>query len=109
MADGARQCKRPGWNTYTIKGIGLPFQGHKDNHAGLMTATQIEAWRTRTAMEPQGFFRPMTIGRRDSIIAFYERAALAMFHGQSNRMIRYAASADPAKKRIAELFQQAGN
>lgn len=69
----------------------------------------IEAWRTRTAMEPQGFFRPMTIGRRDSIIAFYERAALAMFHGQSNRMIRYAASADPAKKRIAELFQQAGN
>ena len=32
---------------YTIKGIGLPFQGHKDNHAGLMTATQIEAWRTR--------------------------------------------------------------
>ena len=23
---------------YTIKGVGLPFQGHKDNHAGLMTA-----------------------------------------------------------------------
>ena len=22
---------------YTIKGVGLPFQGHKDNHAGLMT------------------------------------------------------------------------
>lgn len=32
---------------YTIKGIGLPFQGHKDNHAGLMSPTQIEAWRGR--------------------------------------------------------------
>lgn len=30
---------------YTIKGVGLPFQGHKDNHAGLMTPTQMEAFR----------------------------------------------------------------
>lgn len=30
---------------YTIKGVGLPFQGHKDNHAGLMTVAQMEAWR----------------------------------------------------------------
>ncbi len=26
---------------YTIKGIGLPFQGHKDNHSGLMTQSQM--------------------------------------------------------------------
>ena len=32
---------------YTIKGFGLPFQGHKDNHAGLMTKAQIEALRLR--------------------------------------------------------------
>jgi pyruvate dehydrogenase E1 component len=31
---------------YTIKGMGLPFQGHKDNHAGLMTPTQMEVWRS---------------------------------------------------------------
>ncbi|MCE9522381.1 MAG: transketolase, partial [Alphaproteobacteria bacterium] len=31
---------------YTVKGFGLPFQGHKDNHAGLMTPTQMEALRT---------------------------------------------------------------
>jgi len=31
---------------YTIKGVGLPFQGHKDNHAGLMTPAQMEVWRT---------------------------------------------------------------
>ena len=27
---------------YTIKGFGLPFQGHKDNHAGLMTKAQMQ-------------------------------------------------------------------
>jgi pyruvate dehydrogenase E1 component len=36
---------------YTIKGVGLPFQGHKDNHAGLMTPTQIEAWRAELGIE----------------------------------------------------------
>src|SRR4030088_2015269 len=37
---------------YTIKGIGLPFQGHKDNHAGLMTVTQMEKWRTAQNIRP---------------------------------------------------------
>ena len=30
---------------YTVKGFGLPLAGHKDNHAGLMTPTQMEALR----------------------------------------------------------------
>ena len=30
---------------WTIKGFGLPFAGHKDNHAGLMNPTQIAALR----------------------------------------------------------------
>ncbi len=30
---------------YTIKGRHLPFQGHKDNHAGLMNPKQVEALR----------------------------------------------------------------
>jgi pyruvate dehydrogenase E1 component len=30
---------------YTIKGFGLPLAGHKDNHAGLMTPTQMEGFR----------------------------------------------------------------
>ena len=30
---------------YTVKGYGLPFQGHKDNHAGLMNPTQIASLR----------------------------------------------------------------
>ena len=30
---------------YTVKGHGLPLAGHKDNHAGIMTAAQIETLR----------------------------------------------------------------
>ncbi|WP_296579831.1 transketolase [Phreatobacter sp.] len=37
---------------YTIKGFGLPFQGHKDNHAGLMTPAQMEAFRAAMNVRP---------------------------------------------------------
>jgi pyruvate dehydrogenase E1 component len=37
---------------YTIKGFGLPFQGHKDNHAGLMTPAQMEAFRAAMGVRP---------------------------------------------------------
>ncbi|WP_439374078.1 transketolase [Bradyrhizobium sp. DASA03120] len=37
---------------YTIKGIGLPFQGHKDNHAGLMTVAQMEKYRDSQNIRP---------------------------------------------------------
>ncbi len=32
---------------YTVKGFGLPFAGHKDNHAGLMNPGQIHAFRDK--------------------------------------------------------------
>jgi pyruvate dehydrogenase E1 component len=38
---------------YTIKGFGLPFAGHKDNHAGLMTLEQMETFK-RTMEIPEG-------------------------------------------------------
>ena len=37
---------------YTIKGFGLPFAGHKDNHAGLMTPAQMETFRTSMGVRP---------------------------------------------------------
>src|SRR5580704_14724704 len=37
---------------YTIKGMGLPFAGHKDNHAGLMTKEQMEAFRGVMQIRP---------------------------------------------------------
>ena len=32
---------------YTIKGWGTPLAGHKDNHAGLMTKAQMEAFKAK--------------------------------------------------------------
>lgn len=37
---------------YTIKGYGLPLAGHKDNHAGQMTASQIDSFRQRLGVRP---------------------------------------------------------
>jgi pyruvate dehydrogenase E1 component len=37
---------------YTIKGYGLPFAGHKDNHAGLMTQAQMETFRRAMNVRP---------------------------------------------------------
>ncbi|MBO0753739.1 MAG: transketolase, partial [Bradyrhizobiaceae bacterium] len=37
---------------YTIKGFGLPFAGHKDNHAGLMTPAQMEVFRAAMKIRP---------------------------------------------------------
>jgi pyruvate dehydrogenase E1 component len=38
---------------YTIKGYGLPFAGHKDNHAGLMTPAQMETFRASMNIRPR--------------------------------------------------------
>ena len=32
---------------YTVKGRGMPFAGHKDNHAGLMTASQMDQFKRK--------------------------------------------------------------
>jgi len=37
---------------YTVKGYGLPFAGHKDNHAGLMTTAQMETFREAMKIRP---------------------------------------------------------
>ncbi|HEX8642275.1 MAG TPA: transketolase, partial [Allosphingosinicella sp.] len=36
---------------FTVKGFGLPFAGHKDNHAGLMNPGQLAALRERMGIE----------------------------------------------------------
>jgi pyruvate dehydrogenase E1 component len=37
---------------YTIKGFGLPLAGHKDNHAGLLTPTQMDGYRATAKVRP---------------------------------------------------------
>ena len=43
---------------YTIKGHGLPFAAHKDNHAGLMTPEQVDAFRDELAIAPGQEWEP---------------------------------------------------
>jgi pyruvate dehydrogenase E1 component len=37
---------------YTIKGFGLPLAGHKDNHAGLLTPSQLDGFRKAANVRP---------------------------------------------------------
>jgi pyruvate dehydrogenase E1 component len=45
---------------YTVKGWRLPFQGHKDNHAGLMNPGQIEALRQRLGVREGEEWDPLS-------------------------------------------------
>ena len=44
---------------YTIKGCGLPFAGHKDNHAGLMSPDEMEAMRISHGVAPGEEWEPL--------------------------------------------------
>ncbi|MCJ7420770.1 transketolase [Sphingomicrobium astaxanthinifaciens] len=44
---------------WTVKGFGLPFAGHKDNHAGLMNPTQVAAWRDELGIAPGEEWEPL--------------------------------------------------
>jgi pyruvate dehydrogenase E1 component len=44
---------------YTIKGFGLPFAGHKDNHSGLMTSDQIDHFKRSLGIADGGEWEPL--------------------------------------------------
>src|SRR6202046_4878606 len=50
--DGVDHDRPVCYIAYTIKGYGLPFAGHKDNHAGLMTPAQMESFRQAMNIRP---------------------------------------------------------
>jgi len=65
---------------YTIKGFGLPFAGHKDNHAGLMNPTQAAALRDAMGIKAGEEWEPLAgIGgnRRPGVEALLERSRIA--------------------------------
>jgi pyruvate dehydrogenase E1 component len=45
--DAAQSGRPTCFIAYTIKGFRLPFQGHKDNHAGLMTLDQMAVFKRK--------------------------------------------------------------
>jgi pyruvate dehydrogenase E1 component len=73
---------------YTTKGHGLPFQGHKDNHAGLMNPAQMEAYQ-RAMDVPLGREWDAWPGLSSARIAEVEaRVAAAPFAKASERRHR---------------------
>ena len=67
---------------YTVKGYGLPFQGHKDNHAGLMNPTQMALLRESLGIAEGAEWEPFAgLGNNsiEGLRAFIEpaRAVLA--------------------------------
>jgi pyruvate dehydrogenase E1 component len=62
---------------WTIKGFGLPFAGHKDNHAGLMNPTQMAALREQMGVREGHEWEPLeSVGdnARPGIEGLLERA-----------------------------------
>jgi len=66
---------------YTVKGFGLPFAGHKDNHAGLMNPSQVEALRAGLGINSGEEWEPFA-GLGDNaardLRAFIDRSPLAV-------------------------------
>ena len=59
---------------YTIKGWGTPIAGHKDNHGGLMTKTQMAAWRMHMGVaEGQEWDKFATVENPDALQAFLDK------------------------------------
>ena len=56
--DAAQDDRPTMFIAYTIKGFGLPFAGHKDNHAGLMNPGQIEGLRDELGIAPGDEWEP---------------------------------------------------
>ncbi len=65
---------------YTIKGYGLPFAGHKDNHSGLMNPAQIDVLRGALGIAEGDEWAPyggLGANAAASLSAFVARSPLA--------------------------------
>ena len=82
---------------YTVKGYGLPFQGHKDNHAGLMNPTQMASLRTSMNIAEGQEWEPFA-GLGDN-----SAADLAAFLAQCKATIVQPAKAAPVIASPARL------
>jgi pyruvate dehydrogenase E1 component len=62
---------------WTVKGFGLPFAGHKDNHAGLMNPTQMAALRDSMGVKEGEEWEPLAgvgANARPGLKALIERS-----------------------------------
>src|ERR1700719_3302552 len=94
---------------YTIKGFALPFAGHKDNHAGLMTPAQMEIFRAAMNIRPgheSDAFERLTIAPA-RLRAFLDDVPCTAA-GRRHRAKRIAAPAELTVTIQPEMSTQAG-
>ena len=93
--DAARDDVPTLFIAWTIKGFGLPFAGHKDNHAGLMNPTQMAALREAMGVREGKEWEPLeSVGdnARPGVEALLERTRVA----REKRSRSFGAVAVPA-------------
>lgn len=86
---------------YTIKGFGLPLAGHKDNHAGLMTAAQTEALRGALEVRSGHEWEPFE-GLRTPAAALTDFIKAAPFNQKGRRRYEAARIDVPAEIAAAQ-------
>ena len=65
---------------WTVKGFGLPFAGHKDNHAGLMNPTQAHALRDALGVREGEEWEPLAgvgANEKPGVEALLERSRIS--------------------------------
>ena len=94
--------------TYTIKGAGTPLAGHKDNHAGLMTPAQMEAFRATMGVAKGQEWEPFAaLGTEESAARDLLRRAPFLAGGRRRHMARAVASTVPISIEDREISTQA--
>jgi len=83
---------------YTIKGWGLPLAGHKDNHAGILNAEQVEGFRTKLGIREGDEWKPFA-GLEDRSDELKNFLAQVPFNRDGRR--RFEADRIPVPKTLA--------
>jgi pyruvate dehydrogenase E1 component len=98
----AKQHDRPTlFICYTIKGHGLPLAGHKDNHAGLLTPAQMDAFRTSMGVREGHEWEPWE-GAAPGAEALKRIIAEAPFFASGTRRLSAARIKVPERLAISE-------
>ncbi|ENN89679.1 Pyruvate dehydrogenase E1 component [Rhizobium freirei PRF 81] len=93
---------------YTIKGWGTPLAGHKDNHAGLMTKAQMEAFQTRIGVKPGEEWEKFGATRSPDAVSKFLKAIPFFAAGKRRLSAPALPSPGPVFLDDRELSTQAG-
>jgi len=86
---------------YTVKGWGLPLQGHKDNHAGLMTPDQMDGYRAGLGIAEGTEWHPFA-GIEDRESALTDYLAGVPFNAEGPRRKSAPAVSVPAQLKLPD-------